>query len=167
MKTLVALALLLTAWTAAVEAACPPPQPPLRSDLNDEFRDANCQALNWNSARHPDGFLDPPVERELRPGTLIDRFVEPRFADGDGGHFFSPVGEPYSQRALPYTCREMVYTVYRVEAPLRVKAGEAAPWFGEPGLAVQYKTGDADGVASLLSRRVIRAVAWPEEPPCR
>jgi hypothetical protein len=65
---------------------------------------------------------------------MIDRF------GSLNGNFFSPKGETYASRAVPYVCQKMDYRVYEVLKPITVKAGKAAPWFGEPGQATQYET---------------------------
>jgi hypothetical protein len=89
---------------------------------------------------------------------LLDRF------GSTGGRFFSPLGAPYSARALPYVCAAQVYTVYRVHGPLEVQSGTAAPWFGEPGGAIQYKS---DGTAAeLLATSKIETAPDPGPAPC-
>ena len=83
-----------------------------------------------------DGCAAPPAAETLPPGALIDRF------GSEGGSFFSPKGESFADRAVPYVCRQMDYRVYRVVKPMPVKACHAAPWFGEPGGATQVQTTD-------------------------
>jgi hypothetical protein len=75
-----------------------------------------------------------PTPATLPPGELIDRF------GNETGNFFSPKGESFDARALPYVCTRMAYTVYRVTQAIHVQEGKAAPWFGEPGGAEQYET---------------------------
>ncbi len=65
---------------------------------------------------------------------MIDRF------GSENGRFFRPRGECYAGRAVPYVCSRVVYTVDRVVRALQVQACKAAPWFNEPGGAVQYQT---------------------------
>jgi hypothetical protein len=81
-----------------------------------------------------DGCAAPPVAQSVVKGTLIDRF------GSEGGTFFSPQGEPFRDRAVPYVCKQMDYRVYRVLKALAVKICKAAPWFGEPGGAWQVQT---------------------------
>jgi hypothetical protein len=81
-----------------------------------------------------DGCAADAIAETLTPGMLIDRFGR------DGGSFFSPKGESYAGRAVPYVCRQMDYTIYKVAKPMPVSACKAAPWFGEPGGAIQYGT---------------------------
>jgi hypothetical protein len=106
-----------------------------------------------------DGFDGAPVPADLQVGTIIDRF------GGDGGTFFSPIGEPYRWRAVPYICAKMRYVTYRVDKPLHVLSGKAAPWFDEPGGATQYETDRP--VYKLLADHVIEAVPNPLAQPCR
>jgi hypothetical protein len=51
-----------------------------------------------------------------------------------------------------------------VAQPLQVKIGPAAPWFGEPGYAVQVQTDKT--VQNLLDAHVIVPVDHPLDPPC-
>lgn len=104
------------------------------------------------------GFASAPVAVTLPPGMLIDRFGSP------GGTYFSPQATPYDMRALPYVCDTQVYTVYRVDRPLAVKSGTAAPWFGEPGRAIQYQTGE--NAAQMLGDRTIGMLPDPGPAPC-
>ena len=70
----------------------------------------------------------------LEPGTIIDRYGYP------GGTYTSPVGTPYSMRALPPGTNNRDYTVYEVLKPIpNVQESKIAPWFGEIGLGTQYK----------------------------
>lgn len=119
-------------------AACTPPvaqqsasalPPNIRPDLAEKWH-PNGQIM-WPPN---DGCAAAPVSQTLPTGTLIDRF------GSEGGTFFSPRGESYAARAVPYVCSKMAYTVYRVDRPLPVQACRAAPWFDEPGGATQYKT---------------------------
>ncbi|MFJ3231012.1 TNT domain-containing protein [Streptomyces sp. NPDC086787] len=84
-----------------------------------------------------------PVERAvtLRAGQLLDIF-------GSGfGHFLAPAGTPYADRAIPPSnlntydaAHPFSYHLYRVVAPFTVEAGPIRPWFGQPGLGLQYLT---------------------------
>ena len=52
----------------------------------------------------------------------------------------SPVGTPYSMRALPPGSNQKPYTIYRVLKPIdNVAACKIMPWFGEIGLGTQYE----------------------------
>ncbi len=83
-----------------------------------------------------DGCAAAPVTEVVPTGTLIDRF------GSEGGTFFSPKGESFKSRAVPYVCNAMADRVYQVRQPLTVKACKAAPWFDEPGGAKQVQTAD-------------------------
>jgi hypothetical protein len=99
-----------------------------------------------------DGCAAAPVTATLPVGTLIDRF------GSEGGTFFSPKGESFDSRAVPYVCKMMDYRVYRVEQPLQVKRCKAAPWFGEPGGAVQVQA--ADPAYKLVAGGTIKMVSY-------
>jgi hypothetical protein len=117
--------------TPAQETSAPPSLPPyLRQDLYPKWIDDKVQ-VTWPPN---DGCATSPTSETLSAGTLIDRF------GGEGGRFFSPKGESFAARAVPYVCGKMVYTVYRVTKSLRVSTCRAAPWFGEPGGATQFQT---------------------------
>lgn len=99
-----------------------------------------------------DGCAAAPTTTTLPVGALIDRF------GSEGGTFFSPKGESFASRAVPYVCRQMDYRVYRVLKPLPVKTCKAAPWFGDPGGAVQEQT--ADPAYKLVAAGAIVAVSY-------
>jgi hypothetical protein len=126
----------------------------VRPDLDPQWYDASGN-LRWPPNY---GFAGAQVTVTLPPGMLLDRFGSP------GGGFFSPQGAPYSARALPYVCPTQVYTVYKVHGPLAAQSGTAAPWFGEPGGAIQYKT--AETAAQLLATGKIETAPDPGPAPC-
>jgi Tuberculosis necrotizing toxin len=143
------------ATTQAEAANTPPAGFPanLRWDLVPkwiQWADAKAQ-ISWPPN---DGCEAAPVARSLPAGELIDRF------GSEGGTFFSPKGESYQSRAVPYICRKMDYWVYRVARPLAVKSCKAAPWFNEPGGAIQVQTAGpayklvADGTLEVVSHAV-------------
>ena len=135
-------------------ASLPPLGPPFRPDLDPKWRDST-GAILWPS---DDGFAAPPVLLVLEPGILIDRFGK------ETGHFLSPKGAGYGQRALPYVCEDLPYHVYRIAQPLMAWTGKAAAWFDEPGGATQIET-DAS-VAQLLADGTIVAVAISSPTLC-
>lgn len=106
-----------------------------------------------------------PVADTVAPGALIDRFGD------ENGYYFSPLAQPFARRSLPYVCSQMAYTIYRVTQPVGVLRCTAAPWFGEPGGATQYKT--AEPVSRLLASGVIEVARIDTTPdgrpivPCR
>jgi hypothetical protein len=111
-----------------------------------------------------DGFAAAPTTRTLALGDVIDRF------GSEGGNFFSPKGESFDSRAVPYVCRQMDYRIYQVRKPIAVKAGKAAPWFDEPGGAEQYET--TEPAYKLLAEGVLAPVTFqpagasPPGPQC-
>jgi hypothetical protein len=109
--------------------ASPQPAPPTQTAYLRQTLDTK-----WLCWPPNDGFAATPVSETLAVGTMLDRF------GSEGGRFFSPKGESYDARALPYACNTIVYTIYRVTRPIHVAAGKAAPWFDEPGGATQYET---------------------------
>lgn len=117
---------------STVTPAAPTLPPYLRQTLYPKWIDAQAQ-IKWPPNN---GCAAAPVSETLAPGTLIDRF------GNEDGSFFSPKGEGFDARAVPYVCSKMVYTVYRVDKPLRVMDCKAAPWFDEPGGATQFQTDD-------------------------
>jgi hypothetical protein len=117
---------------AATTSVAPTLPPNLRQSLYPKWIDDKAQ-IKWP----PDnGCAAAPVSQTLAVGTLIDRF------GSEGGSFFSPKGESFDARAVPYVCSKMVYTVYRVDKPLHVMGCKAAPWFDEPGGAEQFQADD-------------------------
>ena len=99
-----------------------------------------------------DGCAGAAVTETLPAGTLIDRF------GSEGGSFFSPRGESFAARAVPYVCEMMDYRVYRVTKPLPVKSCKAAPWFGDPGGAKQVQS--ADPAYKLVADTWIEVVSY-------
>ena len=82
-----------------------------------------------------------PVEIHLTltPGQDIDRY------GSEYGSFLAPEGLPYAMRAIPPQSLDSTpaaicnYHDYRVLKPFAVDAGPIAPWFGQPGLGLQYQ----------------------------
>src|SRR5882762_8575301 len=125
----------LPTTSATAQTAALPPN--VRPDLDRRWLDS-AGAIRWPDA---DGFAAAPVLIVLPAGVLIDRF------GSDFGRFFSPKGASYAGRALPYVCDKLVYSVFRITAPVLAWSGKAAAWFGEPGGATQLET---DAPAALL-----------------
>jgi hypothetical protein len=114
---------------------------------------------HWRYPRN-DGFAGPSLRIQLLPGTMIDRFGR-----AQGGQFLAPAGTSYAMRAIPPgsldTYPDKVaynYHLYRVTDAFTVLAGAIAPWFGQRGGGVQFKTVDVD-VAYLLSHDELQEVA--------
>jgi hypothetical protein len=80
----------------------------------------------------------------LKAGTEIDRYggyIDK--SDGkfhDKGNFVSPLGASFESRALPASTVNKAYAKYVVKKDIpNVKSGEAIPWFGQPGMGIQYE----------------------------
>ena len=80
----------------------------------------------------------------LPAGIEIDRYGGYFDADSvfqDRGTFVSKTGVPFPQRALPDKTLNSPYRVYKILKPIpNVRRGVIIPWFGKPGLGVQYET---------------------------
>lgn len=114
-----------------------------------------------------DGFLlhdGQPVKRKvvLRAGQKLDLF-------GSGmGRFLAPAGTAYGKRALPPSNLDTYdpdypysYHLYEVAKPFAVDAGPIRPWFGQPGLGLQYVVNaeyspGAAGIPSLVMQGYLR-----------
>lgn len=82
-----------------------------------------------------------PLKRPVRlaPGQRLDLF-------GSGnGMFLAPAGTPYEKRAIPPSSLDTYpnsprnsYHLYVVVKTFTVDAGPIRPWFGQPGLGLQY-----------------------------
>lgn len=103
-----------------------------------------------------DGFaLDDkgnPIEKPLvlHVGQKVDLFGSGR------GNFLAPAGTPYAKRAIPPsnldefdTAYPQSYHLYKVTKDFTVEAGPIRPWFGQPGLGLQYMT--ADRIPALIT----------------
>ena len=91
----------------------------------------------------------------LEVGRKIDRF------GGEGGNYFSPLGAPYIERALPPQNLDTFdgkfpnnYHVYEVIKKLAVTLGPVAPWFEQPGMGTQFTT--TSNVSVLLDGKFLR-----------
>lgn len=83
----------------------------------------------------PNGGALGPWERiTLMKGQRIDRY-------GDlNGKYFSPIGTPLPQRALPYNTNLNVYHAFKVAKPFQVETSTIAPNYGKIGFGIQYRT---------------------------
>ncbi|MCM2411079.1 TNT domain-containing protein [Streptomyces sp. RKAG290] len=94
---------------------------------------------------------------KLRVGQLVDLF-------GSGfGNFLAPAGTPYAKRAIPpsnlvkyTTAYPSSYHLYRVLKAFTVEAGPIRPWFGQPGLGIQYRT--AKSIPDLVAAEELKAL---------
>lgn len=80
------------------------------------------------------GFSGPTQSVTLQQGTVIQRI------GGTGGTFVSPYYTDPMSLSLPYHQMSNMAnpTMYVVNQPITVTAGQAAPWFGQYGGGTQY-----------------------------
>lgn len=97
----------------------------------------------------------------LPVGRKLDRF------GGENGNFFSPLGAPYIERALPPSNLDTFdgefpynYYVYEVTKELVVTLGPIAPWFEQPGMGTQFTT--TSNVSVLLNDKFLRRLSRAE-----
>ncbi|QUH04885.1 glycohydrolase toxin TNT-related protein [Saccharopolyspora erythraea] len=82
----------------------------------------------------PEGGVEAGEPVVLPPDEVVDRI-------GDGeGRVLSAVATAFSQRSQPPAYLERAYRRYRVLRELPVWQSVAAPWFGQPGGGVRYRT---------------------------
>ncbi|MEI7257014.1 glycohydrolase toxin TNT-related protein, partial [Dickeya dadantii] len=77
-----------------------------------------------------------PVEKVTLPtGEIVDRHGYP------GGSFVSPVGVPFTERALPSSYETTrPYFQYEIIKPIPdVPKSKILPWFGQKGTGIQYE----------------------------
>ena len=147
------LTLLVAVASCLSAVACGPGAPvpaatilaPLRGDLATGWIDG---AIRWPPN---DGCATPPVVETLEVGRRLDRFGP------ETGALFSPEGEPFRARSIPYICNQIDYRVYRVVMPIEVRTCRAAPWFGEPGGATTVKT--SMSAADLVARGALATLS--------
>jgi hypothetical protein len=79
----------------------------------------------------------------LKKGILVDRYGGYTDTTGtfqDKGTFVSPKGVPFPMRALPDNTLSKPYKIYKIVKPIaKVREGKIIPWFGKPGLGIQYE----------------------------
>lgn len=82
----------------------------------------------------------------LKSGTYVDRF------GSESGGFLAPAGTPYAMRSLPPSnlitynqSHPYNYYVYKVIMDFDVEAGPIAPYFGQPGLGLQFNLSSSVG----------------------
>ncbi|WP_251455261.1 minor capsid protein [Veillonella intestinalis] len=119
----------------------------MEANIPDIFYDDNGEPVYPPS----DGAIGAVRAITLLPGQLIlDRYGH------IGGRFFSVKGTPFSQRAMPRASQNTEYHTYRILKPLDVTEGLVAPWFGEEGLGIQYKS--EIRIKELLKQGIIEEV---------
>ncbi|MBX9722515.1 MAG: TNT domain-containing protein, partial [Candidatus Obscuribacterales bacterium] len=98
---------------------------------------------NWKTAEGkiqwpPENGKVPGTELQvsLPVGTKLDRYG-PIDLQTD---FLAPAGTPIEARALPSGSETRPLVKLEVIKPLPVEQSNAMPWFGQPGMGVQYQT---------------------------
>lgn len=84
--------------------------------------------------RYPEGGCEPGEPVLLEPDTLLDRFGTAL------GRVFAGDGTPFAERSLPPALLEAGYRRYRVLRELPVWRAVSAPWFGQPGGGLRYRS---------------------------
>lgn len=95
------------------------------------------------------GFIGTTSQLTLTRGMRIDRFGGSPYSQ-----YFSPIGTPMQARSLPGVTATQPLRTFEVLAPLEVEAGRVAPWFGQLGLGIQYRSPATLG--ELLENQLIR-----------
>ena len=136
---------------------------PFKQDVNGRWHDDKGRFVSQSWPPN-DGFAtkDGAVIREtvpLKPGQQLDRFGG--WYEGgnfrDKGSYFGDEGVPFENRALPPSSKSSPYNTYEVVQEFDVEAGPIAPWFGEPGGAMQYFVPKSEGgVEGLLKSGKIK-----------
>ena len=80
----------------------------------------------------------------LMPGDKIDRYGR------SAGKYFSPLGTPIENRALPHNAEKELYSQFEVVKPFEVEVSIVAPAFGKIGGGIQYR---APVTAEILKKR--------------
>ncbi len=134
---------------------CYPAANPLRPGLAAKWRKGD--DVCWPPH---DGFAAPPQRVVLAPGTVLDRYGK------DSGSTFSLAGAAYPSRALPYVCKDLIYSRFVVVRQMEVDIGQAAPWFDEPGGASQLQgAGKAEALLAGPTPTLVRIAPEPK-PDC-
>jgi hypothetical protein len=126
--------------------------PPVPSELLDEYepfgelseaewrkrylvRDGERPEYAWPPRENwPEGGHEPGEPVVLEEGTVLDRF-------GDAnGRVFAEDGTVFARRSLPPSHRQYGYRRYRVVRSVPAWKAISAPWFGQPGGGVRYRT---------------------------
>ena len=100
-------------------------------------------------------------EVTLKEGAKIDRYGgyidKATGAFKDGGTFTAKAGEAFENRALPLDTLNKPYRTYEVLKDLpQVQAGEAIPWFGQPGKGIQYEL--PTSIDNLISKGYLKEI---------
>lgn len=148
-----------TSWLASISDDAHRPMSSATKNMTDDwFRNVNPQggpkllpeykpggALAKQEYPPFDGFLFGYKQTEtLNPGTLLQRYGP------NTGNYLSPAGTPFEKVALPGYKKLSNKNLFRVVQPLDVDTGLAAPWYGQPGMGIQFKTTGEKTVGELI-----------------
>jgi RHS repeat-associated protein len=97
------------------------------------------------------GFAGATERTFLMPGQTIDRYGGSGFS-----RFFSPQGTADWARSLPPGTSGQPLRTFEIVKPFEVQSGTIAPWFNQPGGALQYRT--PVNLDALLNREIIKEV---------
>lgn len=118
------------------EPAIQEPQPARHSEPEPVAEQEEAPAQEWDIRPLPG---EPPLTLfhnkrvvELQAGAEIDRHGT---TEGNLGY---EIGTPFPERSLPPDWQNREYHVYRLQQPVVALAGEAIPWFEQPGGGVAY-----------------------------
>lgn len=106
--------------------------------------------------RYPEGGCEPGEPVLLPPDTVLDRFGTAL------GRVFAEDGTPFAQRSLPPALLDAGYRRYRVLSELPVWRAVSAPWFGQPGGGVRYRS--VYSAAELVTLGYLADVTFEERP---
>lgn len=98
-------------------------------------RDGERPEYAWPTPeQYPEGCHEPGEAVVLEEGTILDRFGTAY------GRVFAADGTGFPRRGLPPAHLDSGYRRYRVLRELPVWRAVSAPWFGQPGGGVRYRT---------------------------
>ena len=98
------------------------------------------------------GFFGESITKTLETGTMVDRY------GGNSGAFLAPQGTPTIQRSLAPGVDKLPLNTYEVIQPFQVQSGPVAPWFGRPGMGIQYDLGPNRSVQDLINSGNLRQI---------
>jgi len=136
--------------------------------LFNEHRLNEWNGIIWPPNRGFIGVSDITLGEEIGQNSkevIIDRFGGRLDAEGkfvDTGTFVAPADVKFSARALPESTKDGFKNTYKVLKPIPgVKAGQAIPWLGQPGMGIQYEL-PKGGIDALLEGGFIERI--PNRP---
>ncbi|WP_319430553.1 TNT domain-containing protein [Mycobacterium sp. RTGN5] len=137
---------LFQGYTAAYPVYVPVPPAPAPGQMQINPNGSGAVYPNDQDPSKPyaiPGTIVPDIQ--LPAGTPIGRWGYP------GGAFLAPAGTHFAQLSLPPASQVSPYFSYVVKDPsalppgIHIEQSQAAPWFGQPGGAIQYRLTYADG----------------------